>query len=70
MGSLAENPDIFMHYAGQKLASFRANIIGIGLKQGVCSDCAFVEEQPTQEQIEFMKRINPNQPSMATGHIS
>jgi MoaA/NifB/PqqE/SkfB family radical SAM enzyme len=57
VGNLAENPDLFMLYANQKLAALRASLLGVDLKRGVCGSCNFSEEQPSLEQIEQMKKL-------------
>ena len=50
IGKLTQKPDLFLQYASRFAANFRASLIKDGVKEGLCSNCHYAEEQPSQEQ--------------------
>ena len=50
IGKLAQQPDLFLQYASRFAANFRASLIKDGVKEGLCSNCHYAEEKPSQEQ--------------------
>ncbi len=50
IGRLAQQPDLFLQYTNRFAANFRTSLITDGVKKGLCSNCHYAEEQPSQEQ--------------------
>ena len=50
IGKLAQQPDLFLQYASRFAANFRTSLIKEGVKKGVCSNCHYAEEGPSQQQ--------------------
>lgn len=50
IGKLAQQPDLFLQYASRFAANFRTSLIKDGVKKGLCSNCHYAEERPSQQQ--------------------
>lgn len=50
IGKLTQQPDLFLQYASRFAANFRASLIKNGVKEGLCRNCHYAEERPSQEQ--------------------
>lgn len=50
IGNLTQQPNLFFQYASRFAANFRSSLIKNGVKNGLCSNCHYAEENPNQEQ--------------------
>jgi len=50
IGKLTQQPDLFLQYASRFAANFRTSLIKDGVKKGLCSNCHYAEERPSQQQ--------------------
>lgn len=60
IGTLATQPDLFLHYAGRFAAGFRRSLLDASPKQGVCGDCRFALEElslPRLMKMDVLKLI-------------
>jgi len=50
IGSLQEQPNLFLQYASRFAADFRSSLIGEDPKKGLCNNCFYAEESPEKHQ--------------------
>ncbi len=57
VGDLNAQPDIFLNYASQRAVSFRRSLLNTDVKEGLCSNCHFAFESPTDQDAANMARL-------------
>ncbi|KPF79144.1 hypothetical protein IP78_09680 [Brevundimonas sp. AAP58] len=57
VGDLNEQPNLFLNYTNRRATEFRRSLANTRVKDGLCRDCYFVLETPTEDQVTGMAEL-------------